>query len=241
MINETIQILCVITEYLVNIMVSLFTPTSAFVMGNDEMFEKYKEQSKGGVKMEEAIKMNGEACWLWLTSKESLEKAGRPTSLVEGMLTREIGEELDEVMMTMVGIGSDANHMMVTRSPVWREGFKSYVEKLKEVIDKKYTMELCEKAEERQVNQTIWRKIEWVMMFHRSRRERPFPLLTKSLLPRLGDVLSRVKNAIAEVSCYVLRNDFSVCLCGSHDVWTPPMTTMQCAEDPISAVKTICR
>jgi hypothetical protein len=192
-----VQILCVITEYLVNIMLSLFTPTGAFTMGNTEMFEKYKEQSKGGVTMEDGIKMNAAACWGWLTSKELLEQAGRPMALIN-LLTKEIAEELDYLMTSM--IGTNTKHMMVPRSTIWQEAYKSYVVKLKEVINKKYTLNLCEDEKQRLMNQTMWRKIEWVTMRHRSRRERPFPLLTKSLLPRLGEVLSQVKNAIAEVS-----------------------------------------
>jgi hypothetical protein len=196
-----VQIMCEITEYLVNIMILLFTPTKVFAMDKDEMFEKYLEQSEKGAKMDASVKNNAEACWRWLTSKKALEKVDRPTALLD-MLPREIAEEMDELLVT--SIGKDVNHVMVPRSTVWETVYEEYLEKLKEFIEKKYTMELCEDEDRLQVNQTIWRKIEWVTMRHRGRREKPFPQLTKSLLPHLTNVLSRVQNAITEVSLYLL-------------------------------------
>ena len=179
-------------------MISLVTPTKAFTMENDAMFEKYQEQNKLG-KKEQTVKNAGEACWRWLTAKEALEKADRAMPLVD-MITREMAEELDELLTTSMGSGIELNHMMVPRSEVWHDAYEAYVEKLKEFIEKKFTMELCEDENRVRVNETILRKVEWVTMRHRGRRERPFPLLTKSLLPRLADVLKRVQNAIAEVS-----------------------------------------
>ena len=179
-----------------NIMISLFTPTKVFTMDNDEMFLKYQEQNEpdGEMTMDSGIKNNMEACWKWLASKEALEKPDRQTPLIEEMLTREIADELDELL------GSPTNNMMVWGSTEWEEAYVDYVDRLKAFVDKKYTTELCEDVDKLTVNQTIWRKIEWVTMKHRVRQERPFPLLTKSLLPRLADVLTRVQNAIAEVS-----------------------------------------
>ncbi|KAF8310720.1 hypothetical protein F5887DRAFT_931046 [Amanita rubescens] len=111
------------------------------------------------------------------------------------MLTTEIADGLDELL------GSVTNHLMVWGSTEWEEAYVDYLDRLKAFIDKKYTTELCENANlELTVNQTIWRKIEWVTMKHRARQEQPFPLLTKSLLPRLADALSQVQNAIAESS-----------------------------------------
>jgi len=185
--------------------ISLLTPTRAFTMENDTTFERYKQQNKSETK-EETLKNAGEACWRWLTSKEALDKADRATPLID-MITREMGDELDELLMTSMGSGIELNHMMVPRSPVWRKVYEAYVEKLKEFIAKKFTMELSEDANTARVNETILRKIEWVTMRHQGRRERPFPLLTKSLLPRLVDVLQRVQNAIAEVSLVLVNDD----------------------------------
>jgi len=192
------QIICEVTEYLVNITRSLFTPTSVFTMENEEMFRKYVDQNKrkDGTK-DPAIENNAEACWRWLTSTEALGKADRPESLIE-MMTRDIAEGLDRALTE--SIGDQAKHMMVPRSKTWDKAYADYLKKLKTFIDKKYTMELCENEKKVRVNQTIWRKIEWVTMKHRGRQERPYPLLTKSLLPLLSDVLSRVPNAITEVS-----------------------------------------
>ncbi len=178
-------------------MISLFTPTNAFAMMNDEMFQKYKQQDKKGETMESVVENNAEACWRWLTSKEALEKAGRQTPLIDVMLPRDIADELDDLLME--SIGDETNHIMAPGSSVWQEAYKAYLERLKGFIKTKYTTDLSEDANKLQVNQAIWRKIEWVTMKHR-RRERPFPLLTKSLLPQLADALGRVQNAIAEVS-----------------------------------------
>ena len=194
------QIICEITKYLVNMMISLLTPTKAFMMDNDEIFSKYKAQNeKTDGTTDTGIKNSGEACWLWLTSKEALEREDRPTALMD-MLPREIAEGMDELLMMSIGNGKEMNHLMVPRSPVWQEAYEVYVEKLQEFIEKKYTINLCEDAARARVNQTIWWKIEWVTLRHQGRQEQPFPLLTKSLLPRLADVLLRVQNAIAEVS-----------------------------------------
>ncbi|KAF8322968.1 hypothetical protein F5887DRAFT_1086906 [Amanita rubescens] len=117
-------ILCEITEYLVNIMISLFTPTKVFTMDNDDMFHKYQEQNEtdGEMTMDAGMKNNMEACWKWMASKEALEKPGRQEPLVEEMLTTEIADGLDELL------GSVTNHLMVLgrgdqRDDRWDDGF----------------------------------------------------------------------------------------------------------------------
>ncbi|KAF8310805.1 hypothetical protein F5887DRAFT_931033 [Amanita rubescens] len=132
------------------------------------------------------------------------------------MLTTEIADGLDELL------GSVTNHLMVWGSTEWEEAYVDYLDRLKAFIDKKYTTELCENANlELTVNQTIWRKIEWVTMKHRARQEQPFPLLTKSLLPRLADALSQVQNAIAESYYYRMSIHYND---------RTPMLTVQYAE-----------
>ena len=180
-----------------NIMMSLFTPTKVFTMDNDEMFKKYKEQNKTEEGMDAGIKNNAEACWKWMTSREALEKADRQKPVVKEALTKEIADELDKLLIA--SIGNETNHLMVPGSNVWEEAYTEYVKGLKGIIDKKYTTELCEEPNRLTVNQTIWRKMEWVTMKHQGRQEPSFPLMTKSLLPRMADVLRRVQNAIAEV------------------------------------------
>lgn len=225
--DNFLQILSEITKYLVNIMISLLTPTKAFMMDDDEVFAKYKAQNEG--KMDTATKNGGEACWQWLTSEEALEKEDRPKALID-MMPREIAEGLDELLMTSMGSLKDHNHLMVPQSTVWDDAYEMYLEKLEGFIKQKFTMNLCEDPDRMRVNQTIWRKIEWVTMRHRGRRERPFPLLTKNLLPRLADVLKRVENAIREVSVCLYDDQ------GRRAMYMrfpncPLMRMAQCAED----------
>jgi hypothetical protein len=195
------QILCEITEHLVNIMLSIFTPTESFTMENDEMFEKYKEQNVKGTRLEPGISNNAEGCWKWMTSTESQEKLDRAKPLIN-IFTRDIADRIDELFTT--SIGTKTNYLMVWRSTAWQDIYADYLNKLEEFIREKYTTDLCEDKERRAVHQQVWRKIEWVMMKHEGRRERPYPLLTKSLLPQLANVLSHVRNAIAEVCDIVL-------------------------------------
>lgn len=188
--------MCQITEQLVNIMLSLFTPTNAFIMEDEEQFQKYVGQNEKNVTMDEMTRNNGEACWRWMTSKEALEKLDRPSPMMD-MLPRETADRIDDLLMS--ALGTDVNYLMVPRSTVWEEIYKGYLGKVKSVIEKAYATVLCEDEKKQRVNRTIWRKIEWVTMRHEGRGEPPFPLLTKSLLPRLGHVLTQVRNSIAEV------------------------------------------
>lgn len=180
-------------------MLSLFTPTKAFVMENDEMFQKYIEQNVKGATMEAAIQNNATACWMWMTSKKAQEQPDRLQPLMN-MLPRGIADRIDDLFTT--SMGTDANYFMAN-SAVWDDIYADYLKNLKELIDQTYTTQLCEDEKKRMVNQMIWRKIEWVTMKHAARQERPFPLLTKSVLPQLADVLSRVQNAIAEVCDFI--------------------------------------
>lgn len=198
--------MCEIAQELTNITLSLFTPTRAFVMENDEMFQKYVEQNEIDVTMDPAIKNNATACWTWLTSKVAQEQPDRPKPLMD-MLPRELAEHMDNLLIT--ALGTDVNYFMVPNSTKWDDIYAEYLKNLKELIDKRYTTQLCEDEKKRMVNQTIWRKIEWVTMKHVGRQQRPFPLLTKSLLPQLAGVLSRVPNAIAEV-CDFISIDYRI-------------------------------
>ncbi len=192
----TEQILCEITEYLVNMTLSLFTPTNVFTMDKDDIFNKYKKQNDAkDVTMDAGTRNNAEGCWKWMTSREAQEKTDRLKPLIETMMPKAIADEIDELL------GKPTNHFMVPRSTEWEGAYDEYVENVKKFVGEKYSTDLCEDANQLKVNQTILRKIEWVTMKHRGRQEQPFPILTKSLLPRLADILFRVQNAIAEVSC----------------------------------------
>ncbi len=169
-------------------------------MDDDETFNKYKAQNEAdGATIDAGMKINGEACWKWMTSTEAQEMADRKTPLIQ-MVTKELGDELEKLL------GKETKHFMVPGSTEWEERYAGYVVKLKAFVDKRYSTELCEDPDRLRVNQTIKRKIEWVTMKHRGRQEQPFPLLSKSLLPRLADILCRVQHAIAEVSGFFLED-----------------------------------
>ena len=159
------QILRVLSEYLVNTMLSLFTPSKAFEMDIDQEFEQYKDAIKkvGDVPLTESMQDKMVACWNWLTMTEAQNAPGRAKPMIE-LFPKLFAEAIDKGLMGV--IGKDASTAMVTGSERWYGAYDEYREKVKEMVKGKYSTMLPEGEQEREVHKGISRWLEWVMMDH---------------------------------------------------------------------------
>jgi hypothetical protein len=182
----------------VNTMLSLFTPSDAFAMQQDAIFDKYVKEMKEG-RLSDNSEDQAVGSWDWMTSSEALAKVKRPAPLMH-MLTKKMANELDRILIET--ISGNVEKVMVPKSG-WEKIYDKYRSLVKELVQKTYTRVISEDVQERKVHHGILRRIEWMTMDHGNRLEQPYPLLTKSVLPLAADTLQRVEKAIKEVSIYL--------------------------------------
>ena len=192
------QVLRVLSEYLVNMMLSLFTPSKAFEMDVDQEFKQYKDAIKnvGDGQLTESMRDAMVACWNWLTTAEAQSAAGRAKPMIE-LFSKPFAEAIDKVLMG--AIGKDQSTAMVTGSEQWHGAYEEYREKVKEMVKGKYSTKLPEAEQAREVHKGLSRRLEWVMMDHPTRAVPVYPLLTRNVLPLAAGALKRIENALAEV------------------------------------------
>jgi hypothetical protein len=192
----------VLTEYLVNMMLSLFTPSKVFAMDNDDLFTKYEaELRRYRGEMNDKLENKAVGCWRWLTTSSALMNKGREKPMMQ-LLTKAIANEIDDKLIN--AIGNEQKIVMVPGNSGWDDIYKTYRTKVIEIMKKEYSTNPPEDEKECVVHDGILRRVEWVTMNHPNRLEPPYPLLTKSVLPLAADALKRVENAIIEVSSHRL-------------------------------------
>jgi len=195
----------------VNIVLSLFTPTTAFLMDNDKRFKEYvAEVSSQEEGMNQAMLNTATACWRWLADGKELNKPDRPQHMIQ-LFARTEATDIDELLQCALG---EDTHLAFVKRSRWDAMYGDYCNQLKALVNLRYTTVLCENEAAQKVNMGLARKIEWVTMDHPQRHESSYPLLTKSVLPIAADTLKRVQNAIAEVSS---KPSLIVCLALSFD------------------------
>lgn len=184
---------------MVNIMLSLFTPSMAFQMSDDDIFAKYlREVSKPDTRTL-TIQNIGEGCWEWMTNSEKLANSGRAPAMLE-LFTKQAEEEIDDIFVESL---EDSDKALLLPQGDWPEIFDDYVEKVKTKMTKRYAHDSPEEEKARVVHLQIMRRLEWVTMRHPTRTISRYPLLTKSVLPKIADQLQQVQRSIAEVSIII--------------------------------------
>lgn len=181
-----------------NTMLSLFTPSTAFTMDNDEFYNKYVNWINGeGPPLTESIENVVHGCWQWMTGSDALAKASRPKSMIR-LLTKEVAEKIDDILVDML---SGHEKTMMVQTSGWMVTYDEYTRKVKDVLKKTYATVITDEEDAQLVHQGIMRRMAWITMRHPKRTIPPYPLLTKSLLPKVADQLTSVKGSIKEVRC----------------------------------------
>lgn len=190
------QILCQVTEYMVNLMQSLFTATTAFEMDDETMYSNYGKQNANGEGLvDESMSNVGIGCWKWLTDREAMKAENREKARMD-LLAKGVADDINRQLE--LALKGKKNLFMVPSSG-WEQAYDAYIIGVKNLVKKNFSTTLPEGAAERKIYQGMMRKLEWVTMKHQGHHEPCYPLLTKGVLPLMGDLLKRVENAISEV------------------------------------------
>ena len=182
-----------------NILLSLFTPSNAFKMIDEDIYNKYRAEISEGGTMTEAIQDLAEGCWEWLTESENVDKAGRPTPMMM-LFTKQDAESTDAIFVEAEKAAED---MLLFPTSDWEEVYSDYVHKLRVMMKKRYAHAIPEDVDAQRVHAGIMRRVDWITMQHPTRTIPPYPLLTRSVLPEIANQLKRFECAISEVSVFL--------------------------------------
>ena len=111
----------------------------------------------------------------------------------------------EEINDTFVELLEDSDKVLLLPQGDWPEIFDNYIEKVKAKLIKQYVHDSQEEEKAWVVHmQIIWR-LEWVMMKHPTYTILHYPLLMKSVLPKIADhwQLQQVQWSIVEVSIFI--------------------------------------
>ena len=179
-----------ITEYLGNIWRSLLSAMSYFAMGEDVKWKVYREQLKLEVGARE-VDMLREGAIAWSSLSDSALHPNRVPLMK--MLTATLMSGMNEVSS-----GQTAVDLLVgSGGGIW----ELYCERVEALFEQHILRKVFEEEEERKVQGMFRRKWEFVKFDHESNHyQRPLPMLTPSIVEGLGEIMSRISNAHAEVS-----------------------------------------
>lgn len=181
---------------MVNLMQSLFTATTAFAMDDETTYSDYRKQNANGKgPIDESITNKGIGCWKWLTDREAIKAENREKARMD-LLQKGVADDIDRQLECAL---KGKKNLFMVPSSGWEQTYDAYVIEVKKLVKRNFSTTLPEGEAERKIYHGMMRKLEWVTMKHRGRHEPCYPLLTKGVLPLMGELLKRVENAISEV------------------------------------------
>lgn len=180
--------------YGIDLLKSLFTNLPGFEMMNDDKFKLYcDEDKKAGVQMTTIIKV-GKASWRLLGNHEVVRH--RPWS--EEMLDKGLLKSLNDVFEDQ--LAKEADYFMLTKHATWEELLAEYLKEVQTVFDKYIEEGSWDDPVQQSVRDQLDRKLQWLFLSHSLHYAPVLPIMTKSTIVALRNMLKRSESAIREVS-----------------------------------------
>lgn len=180
-----------IVEYLGNVWRSLLSPSNYFAMSEDTKWRSYQEEFEDETKARDLDLMReGGIAWGSLTDSAVL----KTRSPLFYLLTMSFMNVLNEVT---AGPSAAVDLLVGSSGDIW----DVYCESVEGIFEQQILRKVFEGEEERKVQGMFRRKWDFLKFRHEGEHfQRPMPLLTPRIVEGLGEVLSRIPAAHAEVS-----------------------------------------